>query len=1707
MKDLVGGRYRLKSRLGSGGTGTVFLAEDQARGGALVALKWVGPPEGPPADRARREALVSEFQTLSRLRHPNLPRVNDFGQVEESQSVFLSMEYVEGPNLIEAAPSLNAEQVLAIVAQVCRALEFIHTRGLIHRDLKPQNILVTGLEDPLPRAVLVDFGLASPARAEEHPRGTLQFFAPEMLRGESLDRRADLYALGVLLYRLCSGRCPFEGPSQLILKGHLEGTPAPPADLLDAGEPAPLRPVLDDALSAVILRLLEKEPARRYSSAAETLQALNRATGSDHPIETAETGGAYSAATALVGREAEIAVIDASFDALQRRLERGPSAKESALSFIVGEGGWGKSALLQEAARRAQVRGFTAAQVACGADLPAFQPVVDALSLLGAGRLVFPATGAASPASSEKARLWAVDQAATAIASSAASKPVVICVDDAHAADEGTLAVFEALERNIHGAPGLCLAIAYRPEEVEGGALERVLERIRRLGPVREIQLAPLDRDHTAEMIRGMLGLAEVPDELLDLVYRETAGNPLFIEHAVRSLMEDGTISRVGVGFRADVDALTTISFPLGVGEAIRRRLDRLSPDARSALEVLAVIGRSADRDLILGTAGKDLPPEAVDGAVACLRQRRIVVTEEASGDGPLLGIANPRMRDAIYERIDWDRRRRLHLAAGEALKERADRGEPIRHEELARHFMHGTDASVALEYALEAAERSRRVGASAEAKEFLRRALELVPPGDDAKRSEILCTIGLIEREFGRDPQALESFDESFRAAHASSRRDLAALARLEKADVFLRRGRVEEAIREIEHALEVVSGTEHLSILAKAYSFLASAHGRAGRLDRAEELQRRALDAAERSGDAPRLAAALNNLGSIYCLTGQHEKGFAALERAIALRRETGDRNAELETTSNLGTRLAAAGQIDRAISHLEQCVALARTLTDLHALVEAQINLGNAHLASGRLDAALRSFEEAAAVAIRIGHEVQASYALDAWGSSLRTIGDLEAAARRHTEALEHARRAKDTVQEVFALGSLALDHAAAGDVAQAREVLRRAARAQTATPPSPRARLRLAEAEAMSHLQSGAVLEAEAAARAMKEIAEREGAHHETARSLHLLGLALEARGETEEAVAQLRGAVDAARGFGDREALWRALARLASLAVGRGDRDLAREAGAEARRTVEELAALIDDADLRKRYLASPARQEVTEATTPALSPDAAAAVGGALTALYRISEIITSASGLEELLSKLLDLALEIVRAERGLIILVGEDGERQEVRAARGVEPETIADALEYSHSVVKEAASGRTLVMVDPETEEAFRRYRSVSLFRIKSLACVPMKVRNRVIGTVYLDSREEGYLFRDEDLEFLKAFANLAAAAIEMARLNARLSTENVDLHREVQDLRKAAGRRSRYRELVGKTVRMQAVYDILDRVSASPLPVLISGESGTGKELVARAIHFGGPRRDQKFFSENVAAIPSTLLESTLFGHKRGTFTGADRDRKGVFELASGGTLFLDEIGDMSLPLQSKLLRALQDGEIRPIGAKDSLKVDVRIISATNRNLEEMVARGDFREDLYYRLNVVRINMPPLRERKEDIPLLVEHFLTRATESGTAPRKRLDISALQLLLRYDWPGNVRELENEILKLTVLTPHEVITQQDLASQPDLFEKLTQIEAQDERSLGLREMERRQIERALAAAGGNRAKAAQMLGISRATIYRKLREHAISI
>jgi transcriptional regulator with GAF, ATPase, and Fis domain len=436
----------------------------------------------------------------------------------------------------------------------------------------------------------------------------------------------------------------------------------------------------------------------------------------------------------------------------------------------------------------------------------------------------------------------------------------------------------------------------------------------------------------------------------------------------------------------------------------------------------------------------------------------------------------------------------------------------------------------------------------------------------------------------------------------------------------------------------------------------------------------------------------------------------------------------------------------------------------------------------------------------------------------------------------------------------------------------------------------------------------------------------------------------------------------------------------------------------------------------------------------------------------------------------------------------------------------------------------SGSPVLTVDAQADGRFGAAASVHALRLRSILAVPLRVKGEVVGAVYVDDRLRPGAFGDEALRVVLDVADQAAIAIENARLlaenkrrkrevealNRRLKgevdrqrVELRELRKELDDQRAELRTKYSYEAIVARSASMQAVFRVLDRVTDSEVPVVILGDSGTGKELVARAIHYNGSRSNRPFVTENCGAIPETLLESVLFGHVKGAFTGADRSRQGLFEVADGGTLLLDEVSEMSPAMQAKLLRVLQEGELRPVGGDRTVKVNVRVIASSNRDLAELVRGGEFREDLFYRLNVITVRLPPLRERPEDIPLLVEHFIAK---HGGDRVKAVARAALKRLSTYEWPGNVRQLENEVMRASVLAD-------DLIREDHLSPEIREAGPASGRlrdDLNLRghveELERSLITRALSRFRGNQSRAAEALGLSRFGLQKKMKRLGIT-
>ncbi|MBM4137289.1 MAG: nif-specific transcriptional activator NifA [Nitrospira sp.] len=490
-----------------------------------------------------------------------------------------------------------------------------------------------------------------------------------------------------------------------------------------------------------------------------------------------------------------------------------------------------------------------------------------------------------------------------------------------------------------------------------------------------------------------------------------------------------------------------------------------------------------------------------------------------------------------------------------------------------------------------------------------------------------------------------------------------------------------------------------------------------------------------------------------------------------------------------------------------------------------------------------------------------------------------------------------------------------------------------------------------------------------------------------------------------------------------------------------------------------------------------------------------------LSALLEVSKVLNSSFDLEKNLSRTMHVLGEFLEMERGSIFLLDQNTKELKIVAAHGLTKEQVERGkYKIGEGIVGRVLEKGTPVVIPNVGEDPLFLNKTGSRIRKSGISflCVPIKFKGESIGVLSADRIfKDRAITIDEDIRVLEIIASIIVQYVILWKHYRDSEQERENLKLELK------GRYS-LPNIIGTSDRMQEVFEAVHRVADSKATVILYGESGTGKELIAKAIHYMCPRSKGPFIKFNCASIPEGLLESELFGHEKGAFTGAITVRKGRFELASGGTLLLDEVGDLPINLQPKILRVLQEKEFERVGGEKTIKVDVRLIAATSRNLEELVLKGKFREDLYYRLNVVPIFLPALRDRKEDIPLLIEFFLRRFNEEN---KKDVSIApdAVRLLMNYNWPGNVRELENTIERLVVMSNGKIIESSDL---PINLKLQTPKEFMQKESLkaGIEDIEKSSILDALEKSDWIQAKAAKMLGITPRQIGYKIKKYGIS-
>jgi len=900
---------------------------------------------------------------------------------------------------------------------------------------------------------------------------------------------------------------------------------------------------------------------------------------------------------------------------------------------------------------------------------------------------------------------------------------------------------------------------------------------------------------------------------------------------------------------------------------------------------------------------------------------------------------------------------------------------------------------------------------------------------------------------------------------------------ASIARARLALGRGDAKAAHEELSKTSELAQSQKKTREGRSWFLYQARAHLRLGDYARADE----AAQSAFAGGGEPALEAdALSVRGLAETYLGKHDNARRLLEQAVKLAKSAGDRRVEGLALASLAFALQRSDHLAEAKSAYEAALEAAEAAGEAGSVATIRLNLAAITQMEGEFAQALSHLEAAVDMGRRAGRWSTTEQALLNLANLDLYLGRY-ARARTSIESLAEQRTSLAPVAQAQLLGLEADLAARTADVSEAVRLYAACAAAYDSLGRG----IDAAEARLESVLLAARAPKADALVlggeveKAAKQLADAPA--HKAKMALARASIAA-LRSDEASARRAFDEALEAARAQGQKEWIWRTLEGRARLLTELGQPLLARRDTEEALAVLEEIAVRLprdlrevywDDARRRQlrsmgtgNMISSSISATMTQAKPTRVAPTQAAPQEDRLARILEINRELAAEQDLPRLLERVTDHAIALLHAERGFVILAGKDGDLS-VHASRdraGDDPHA-----RFSRSIAEKViTSGEAVVSQSARDDDRMADYLSVHQLMLQSVACVPIAAPNgNAIGALYLETRLRPNVQFAEELSTLSAFADQVAIAIENARLVTESANRAAELEIANRELRAARARLEEllghrtaqldearrdlrttravlrghfgYQGLVGTSAAMRKVYALVDRIKDADVPILITGESGTGKEIVARAIHNAGRRAKGPFTGINCGAIPEHLLESELFGHVRGAFTGADREHKGLFREADGGTLLLDEIGEMPKKMQAGLLRVLQDKLIRPVGGSKEQPVDVRLIAATNRDLGSMVEQSTFREDLYYRLHVVEVHLPPLRDRLDDVPVLIDHFLKIFAARFRRDKKSVSRDALRKLSSYTWPGNVRQLENVLLNAWVLSDRPELVPDD--------------------------------------------------------------------
>ncbi|MFH0778927.1 MAG: sigma 54-interacting transcriptional regulator [Candidatus Eisenbacteria bacterium] len=1317
-------------------------------------------------------------------------------------------------------------------------------------------------------------------------------------------------------------------------------------------------------------------------------------------------------------------------------------------------------------------------------------------------------------------------------------------LDDIHLGGAELMNELMELGRVAGGLP-LLLVCACEDDALDGtSAVSEVYAGLKGLCNVREFRLQRFSAAQVPRFIASACGipLSDDVQPLAEWLYASSQGLPLVAEELLRQLASKGHLRRLGQNLTWELSEVRLSGRDLRASEFLQGRIDRLAHEELLFLQAASVFGSPFALDALNYVMSKN-PSETVRVA-GKLRELGLVRCQEP-GD---YTFSHPLTRSLLYERLDPETRREFHGRAALWLERKLPDSSTS---ELAVHYESSGEKEKALRCHVRALEQARRGGRHAEAfghgmsairlfsagsvKDLTRLVLDAADSAEKAgKCGEALALVEklLEERELGpvqepavclrkgrlqiglsRFAEAQETYVRLLGRLQPQGHEVERITALSDLAWTCFRQSRLREALEHLEEAGRLASGMQMASLSARVANRTGVVLSGLGRLDESEKTHREAVSIALASGEPELVATSLNNLGLVLLKRGKPKDAERQIADAVENARQAGDLLLLAGCYLNLSIARKQLDDLDGALEGYLKSLDLWKRCGDLAGSVKAAINVAALYRLKGETELAERFYEEAYLTAGGLSLRDSECTAAGNLAEIAVLRGRYSEAARLYREALAFRETSGDTEGYSILATGLGYLFLSQGGFERAVEWARKA--------------FSVSHDDSRNRIFSRILLaESLCATGRLKEAQEEIGALKSTAPgdiTRAMLGLIKKAEGQVLEKAGDRTAAIEVYRSSstylcdaGDLLERARSL-RLLGESLLAHSAELEPGASHETQGIVRQAIASLDEAQqILERIEAAPERLGVLSSlvrayrelagTTPCTS------IFEDVDTLLSVTELLNSTLSLPVVLEKIMDMALRETGAERGLLVLTNRESGEIEKVLSRSMENEAERDAFEISRTVVSRVSrGGHPLTARDASEDPELKDIKSVARLEIRSILCVPLRARNKMIGAVYLDNRTIPGAFTPGHERFMEGFAGLAGMAIENSSLREELEVMNELLSKENVELRKQVATGYTFEHIVGDSIQMKRVFGAIEKVARSFSTVLIVGESGTGKELVARAIHSNSDRRSKPFLPVNCASFPRELIEGELFGIEDRVATGVSK-RIGLFEQADEGTIFLDEIGDMSLDLQARLLRVLQDKEFKRVGGRHSIKVDVRIICATNKNLLQEIGKGSFRSDLYYRISAIPIELPPLRERRGDIPRLVEYFLAKYSElykTGRPPRVSEEV--MRLLVEADWGGNVRQLENCIERFVVMcSPGEEVPLSSLPS--DLRPKTLGLEPASRAGKArlreeLQSLEKELLIQALQRSNGNRSRAARELGVSEQSVRYKIRKYRLNV